>query len=231
MHVEQIRERVDEIASRGHAELGGFARPRRLHQAQPSEVDLVDGDRHGLATQLKVQLVEPGASQFDAQALVDAVDELHIGAAGLLEPNQRLAIVVAFGHPGERRVELHADVQGAVRAAQRQQLLWRCSQRAINDDVQTAAEQVGVELDQPPGIDQRRARVHPIEPMLASDLERFAVIELHRGQRHRVEPGAGLHQQQFLHLSGDFGHQFDELPAQDILIDDRTADGLLELLQ
>ena len=72
----------------------------------------------------------------------------------------------------------------------------------LKHQVEIALQIVRVELDQPPGIDDRRPGVHPVAAIAAGDAKAFFRRQIDRLERDRIQPRPGLQQRQFQQLAG-----------------------------
>src|SRR5690606_12258685 len=76
LYVEQIGERLHQVAGRGVAEFGSFARHGGFQKSQLSQIDLRDGELHGGAAEFEVDFVEADLPQCVAEPKVNGVAEL-----------------------------------------------------------------------------------------------------------------------------------------------------------
>ena len=97
-----------------------------------------------------------------ADVELNAVPELVILSASLLEFDQRLAVSVSFTEPREWRVELQTDTQPGVLGTQTERVVVHIANVARKNEVQITFQIIGVEVNQPPRIHQRGPGVHPI---------------------------------------------------------------------
>ena len=169
-------------------------------------------DRHDdrPSPQLEVQAVEVDRAQRVAQAAGDVVAEGVEIAAPL--PDIRFA-------PGDSccvqravpaGLEFEPRSQAAIRRPQLERIIANVGEVPLDDDIEARFEEVGVERDQPPGIDEARAGVGPVAAVRLRDLNRHVGFEVDRDQADRLGASTGLNQRQFENVGRKFAEQIGE---------------------
>ena len=114
-----------------------------------------------------------------------------------------MTVVVPFDEPRQGRIDGYPDVHVALCSPEIDRVVGRCPEAAIQADAQRRLQLVGVEFDQPPGVDHSSFGVHVVKSIRTSRLVRGLGVDRHRFQSNRFQPCSGLDQAERLHEVAD----------------------------